>query len=556
MPTSVPDAEWKLILAAHDGNLPLVTSLLSSGADPTFQLGPSADLSEYTTSTWQWNGLPALCVAAAAGHAPVVAYLLPYDARPEIRARALHTAALSGHAGTVEVLAAAGAPLVSTGDFQGTPTSALVGVAANLAEWTPDRMMTVRVLLKYGAGTEAVDQFAGLTALAHAVRLGRQELMEVLLDAGANVNARGVLDGAVRQGNVEMTKELLARTSSARETDSRKRLLSVAAENGQMDCIDLLLANGTQECGTAAVGATAFCLAAGKGQLGVIRMLLEKDFQIDAREEQRGMTPLMAAAEGKQLEAVKLLLDAGADLYAMDKAGGDTALHHACRWKGSAAKVDFQNKRWHNDWDKQIATIRLLLSKGISANVRNNRGQTALHLTISNMESATSHPAFETLPHDLSTARILCQDGRLEAAKTLLEAGADPNAADEAGIRPIHVAANALNVETILMLAGPGADVNAKDADNRTPLHHAVATSTLYTRVPLTGRPRGIMYPCFYTVTILVEHGADPMIRESHGRTALGELQESAKAKIRPGWHDEEEIARTVDFLIGRSSIT
>ena len=556
MPTSVPDAEWNLVLAAHDGNLPLVTRLLSSGADPTIQLGPSTDPSAYATPTWQWNGLPALCVAAAAGHAPVAECLLPHDARPAIRARALHAAALAGHAGTVEVLAAAGAPLVLTGDFQGTLTSPLVEVAADRAEWTPGRMATASILLRYGADTEAVDQFAGLTALAHAVRLGRQELLEVLLEAGADVNAKGVLDEAVRQGNVELTRELLGKRSSAREADGREGLLFLAVKNGQLDCIDLFLPNGTQESGTAAIGATALCFAAGNGQLSAMRRLLEKGFQIDARAEQRGLTPLMEAAERQQLQAVELLLNAGADLYAMDTEVGDTALHHACQRESSEAKVDFQNKRWHNNWDQQTAVVRLLLSKGISPDVRNNRGQTALHLTISHMEAAIFHPAFGNLPHDLSTARILCQDGGLEATKTLLEAGADPNAADEAGIGPIHIAANALNVETILMLVKAGTDLNAKDKAGQTPLHHAVATSTLYTRIPLTGMPRGIMYPCSYTVTVLVEHGADPMIRDSHGRTALEALRESAKVKIRPGWHDEEEIARTMDFLIGRSSIT
>lgn len=82
--------------------------------------------------------------------------------------------------------------------------------------------------------------------------------------------------------------------------------------------------------------------------------------------------------------------------------------------------------------------------------------------------------------------------------RILLDAGADPNIADNKGMTPLI--ANAWDFEIAQMLIAHGADVNARAQDSFTPLLNAGTAEV--TRV-------------------LLEHGADPFAKTKDGETAL-----------------------------------
>jgi ankyrin repeat protein len=63
--------------------------------------------------------------------------------------------------------------------------------------------------------------------------------------------------------------------------------------------------------------------------------------------------------------------------------------------------------------------------------------------------------------------------GQPEAAKLLLQRGADPNAAGTFGTRPIHCAAMAGAKDVLVLLLAAGADPNVEDAHGGTPLYYA-----------------------------------------------------------------------------------
>ena len=99
---------------------------------------------------------------------------------------------------------------------------------------------------------------------------------------------------------------------------------------------------------------------------------------------------------------------------------------------------------------------------------------------------------------------------RVEIAKLLLSAGANPNAA--ANMRrsgPLHYAADgngldwdtARQVKTIQLLLGAGATINAQDKNGATPLHRAVRTRSAA------------------AVHCLLKAGADPTLRNKPGST-------------------------------------
>lgn len=70
----------------------------------------------------------------------------------------------------------------------------------------------------------------------------------------------------------------------------------------------------------------------------------------------------------------------------------------------------------------------------------------------------------------------------MDAARLLIEAGADVNAKDDFGCTPLHRAANSRNVGLIQILLEAGADNNAKNNDSYIPLDFVSPAFSL--RVP------------------------------------------------------------------------
>ena len=59
-------------------------------------------------------------------------------------------------------------------------------------------------------------------------------------------------------------------------------------------------------------------LAATRGRLNLVKMLLKRGAEVQARGR-RGCTPLFSAVEGGNPDVVRLLLDHGADAHIRDK---------------------------------------------------------------------------------------------------------------------------------------------------------------------------------------------------------------------------------------------
>lgn len=164
-----------------------------------------------------------------------------------------------------------------------------------------------------------------------AAKSGRNSVVQILIGAGADVNATGnnaalykstSLHMAAQNGHVDVVKTLVGKGAhvNARMTIGTSSLF-VAAENGKFDVVDFLLkskaaVNFRNVHGVNAVGAAA------RGQhIPVIRRLVSSGGRVNVKMKKDGKTPLHHAVKEGKSAVVGALLDAGGDWTIEDDAG-------------------------------------------------------------------------------------------------------------------------------------------------------------------------------------------------------------------------------------------
>jgi ankyrin repeat protein len=246
-------------------------------------------------------------------------------------ATALHWATHWDDLETVELLLSAGATVNAKNDYGVTPLS-LASENANLA--------VVQRLIKAGANVNAATS-TGETPLMTAVRAGSVPVITALIKAGADVNAKGggrdqsALHWATAQKQHEIMKVLIdAKADLNPRTELRPEFVSFSRGNPQ-----------------------------GGRLTGIADHTLESDGSRPGLRwiNKGGLTPLLFAARDGDLEGVKMLVAAGANLNATTGIG-ETALMLAAR----------------ND---HTATALYLLDKGADPNIV-EAGHTALHFAV------------------------------------------------------------------------------------------------------------------------------------------------------------------------------
>ncbi len=283
--------------AAKNGRLAVLTRLIERGADAQRQ------------NTY---GSAPIHVAAIEGQLDCVMEMLEHadvDAPDRDGRTALQEAVQGGHPKVVEALLAAGADAAIADRLNRT---ALAKVHDKLDAKRPDEAARIRaMLIEAGAPT----MHGGLS------------LVETPLHAAA------------KSGNLASVAKLLKRTPDAVDVMHFRHgaALHMAAEAGNAEMAAALLeAGGTpllvsNTCisgDTSAANSTPLQIAASCGHADIVRQLL--DAQPDGARNHPptrhgGAPPIVAAARSGSLECVRLLIDAGAYLFATD--GGEcTAL--------------------------------------------------------------------------------------------------------------------------------------------------------------------------------------------------------------------------------------
>lgn len=203
----------------------------------------------------------------------------------------------------------------------------------------------------------------GGTPLVLAAEMGHQEVAELLLANGADMNALGydALYEAINNQHKEMVKLLLASGAAVNPIQAGYRTpLMKAAEWGDVDVIGWLLAAKAQVNAQMDHGYSSLYFAAILDHIEAAQLLIANGAEVNTKAE---FPPLHVAASYGHKDMVELLLAHGADVNWRDVKDGQTALH----W---AAVNDSKD------------VVELLLAKGADVNAKTNRGETPLEMAV------------------------------------------------------------------------------------------------------------------------------------------------------------------------------
>ncbi|MED6220016.1 hypothetical protein PIB30_041094 [Stylosanthes scabra] len=156
------------------------------------------------------------------------------------------------------------------------------------------------------------------------------------------------------------------------------RAIHAAARGGNWEMLKELLGNVSEIlCYRDSQGCTVLHSAAGKGQLEVVRNLIESCDIINSADAQ-GNTALHVASYRGNLPVVEILVQASPSLASLTNHYGDTFLHMAVAGFRSPG---FQRLDKHTELMNQLVSGKIVDMQDI-INVKNNDGRTALHVAV------------------------------------------------------------------------------------------------------------------------------------------------------------------------------
>ncbi|NXG77356.1 ASB3 protein, partial [Baryphthengus martii] len=272
---------------------------------------------------------------------------------------------------------------------------------------------------------------------------------------------------AAREGNVKMLKKLIKQGYSIDVPDNRRWMpIHEAAAHNSTECLRLLIRAAPSDDyikSETFEGLRALHLSVRHGSLESLRILLEAgaDPNEVATEE---TTPLFLAVENGHADAVKLLLQHGANVEGPHCWSGWNSLHQA----------SFQGC---------TEIMKILLEKGASKECQDDFGITPLFVAaqygqLESLRLLISHGAdVNCQAKDRATPLLIAaQEGYTECVELLLARGADPNlyCNEENWQLPIHAAAEKGH-EKILELLIPVTDrICDKGKGKVSPVYSAV----------------------------------------------------------------------------------
>uniref|UniRef100_A0A0A9WM61 Serine/threonine-protein phosphatase 6 regulatory ankyrin repeat subunit B n=1 Tax=Lygus hesperus TaxID=30085 RepID=A0A0A9WM61_LYGHE len=395
----------------------------------------------------------------------------------------------------------------------------------------------LKSLLKRGLDVNEKFNVAGegwLTPVEFAASKGHEDVLDLLLEQGANPNVQGSdgetpLHKSAGAGHVKAVAALLSHKAVILIVDLKKRTaLDLAIANGHIDIVKMMI----DHCENIDVNRRAgnedlslLHVATQFGHIEIVKLLIEKGADINIKNSSGSKAIHFAARDGFP-EIVELFLSKKIDLY--DRGvGGNTLLHYTAQGSGDCLKV----------------ADMLINEKHFDVNTKNDNGKTPLHLAVyftsnipliqfflkhgaffnskaqMNIEPADmcSNPKVDCLfasirklfiavkQRDLKNVMEIIQEEALvidvknnknespllcaawkgyeDIVDALLKNGANPNITGKSGSTALHYAAKSSYYNIIELLLGYGANFEALNDVGKVPMDYAPTDYTFFSLI-------------------------------------------------------------------------
>jgi ankyrin repeat protein len=403
------------------------------------------------------------------------------------------------------------------------------------------RIDSCRLLLARDSNLVHLRDVNECTPMMLAARVGHIDIVRLLLEHGADVNAisklrSAALIAASLHNHVEVVDCLLKAGADVNATDSNGYCALMAAVEGEcmaLPVVQLLLDHGANVDGINKNGRSALLIAAHCGRVCMMELLLQRGCSITA-VDYNGNTVLMTAAATEQRAAAEWSLQHGVDVHAVDRSGQNVLL--------IAARLG------------NVAMLELLVLHGLSVHAADNSGETLLMVVVSRGHKAAAEWLLQhsvsinaTKSNGFTALHSACTGSSDHVAmiELLLANGADLHHCAYGQATALYVAVHYCNLQCARALIAAGVDVHIVDSNGMMLLHMAVmsrrsalvqlllehsAPAVMNRVVPIVC-PRGancctqatplMMCSTVDTVKLLLAAGADVHVTTDAGDTCL-----------------------------------
>jgi len=326
--------------------------------------------------------------------------------------------------------------------------------------------------------------------------------------AAAQNDGATPLHWAVYRGDLQAVDRLIAGGANVR-TANREGVtpLAMACQYGNLPIVERLLKAGADPKERGPSGETMLMFAARNGSVALIRRLVAAGIDVNAREELRGTTALMWAAEQRHPEAVEALLASGADPGLASGSAGLPRNYMAPRVDVRAVEAARARRQRAaaagRTYDEQVVIER----RAPPAGGGQNTSGAVPDPSVDGDDVAVQAGLVGKGGGGLTALVFAAREGDIDSAKALVGRGAKINQTTEYGWTPLLTAINNRNYALAQMLIDRGADVNLANKGGWTPLYLATDNRNI----------EGGDYPVpkpdldhLEIIRSLLQHGANP----------------------------------------------
>jgi len=394
--------------------------------------------------------------------------------------------------------------------------------------------------------------------------------LDVQVDAQDDNGRTALMEGALH-GYPVIIEVLLAHGADAFIQDRYlDNALLLATGAGHVDCVKLLLAKGRPEVNVPDIyGNTPLIVATGRGNADMVDALLQAEADVYAVNKKKQSAIELAVARGYD-DIVTALLAAGAVFQKEEEKWITTSVSLDALLSDTRESVEHAN---HGDslyvawpplivavWRGQAEVVEQLLARDVAVDLIDTEGHTALSRAVwqgypwivAALLEAGANP-HRKLPDGTTLLMGASAYGHGEIVGQLLAAGLAVNAQQQGGNTALSYAVRKGQTEITAMLLAAGANPNLGDNGGITPLmraalgHASEAELLLHHGANVNGRDRDGRSPLWYAandgfldvVTIMTGMASEINAIDNQGQTALA----------RAAFNGHDDVVR---FLLGR----